>query len=111
MGDTVLYEKQERTARITLNRPERFNAIDSDMPGELRGAVERADEDSDVHVTVLTGAGEAFCSGYDLKEFAEEPRPTEGSQEMPWDPTQYYRMMKSNTEDFMSLLYVAQENT
>jgi enoyl-CoA hydratase len=103
MGDTVLYEKQERTARITLNRPERFNAIDSDMPGELRGAVERADEDSDVHVTVLTGAGEAFCSGYDLKEFAEEPRPTEGSQEMPWDPAQDYRMMKSNTEDFMSL--------
>ena len=103
MSGPVSYETSGRKATITLDRPERYNAIDDDMPGALRAAVERADDDDDIHVIVLTGAGEAFCSGYDLKHHAEEPRPTMGSQEMPWDPMQDYRMMKSNTEDFMSL--------
>jgi enoyl-CoA hydratase len=103
MGTTVQYETDGRVATLTLDRPERYNAIDEEMPGELRAAVERADADPDVHVIVLTGAGEAFCSGYDLKHYAEAPRPVPGSQEMPWDPMQDYRMMKSNTEDFMSL--------
>jgi enoyl-CoA hydratase len=103
MSDTVQYEVDGRVATLTLSRPERYNAIDDEMPGDLRAAVERADEDDDVHVVVLTGAGEAFCSGYDLQRYAEEPRPTAGSQEMPWDPMEDYRLMKSNTEDFMSL--------
>ncbi|WP_254832674.1 crotonase/enoyl-CoA hydratase family protein [Haloglomus salinum] len=103
MGTTVQYETDGRVATLTLDRAERYNAIDESMPGELREAVERADSDPDIHVIVLTGAGEAFCSGYDLKHYAEAPRPVQGSQEMPWDPMQDYRMMKSNTEDFMSL--------
>ena len=103
MSDTVRYEVDDRVATLTLDRPERFNAIDDEMPGDLRAAVERADADEDVHVIVLTGAGEAFCSGYDLQRYAEEPRPTAGSQEMPWDPMEDYRLMYSNTEDFMSL--------
>lgn len=103
MSNTVQYERDGRIVRLTLDRPERFNAIDDEMPRELREAVERADADDGVHVIVLTGAGDAFCSGYDLKTYAEAPRPTEGSQAMPWDPMQDYRLMKSNTEDFMSL--------
>jgi enoyl-CoA hydratase len=103
MGETVRYETEGQIATLTLNRPERYNAIDDDMPGELREAVGRADEDSSIHAIVLTGAGEAFCSGYDLKRYAEQPRPTPGSQEMPWDPMEDYRLMKQNTEDFMSL--------
>lgn len=103
MSTTVKYERDGRVATLTLNRPERYNAIDDAMPGELREAVERADADNDVHVIVLTGAGDAFCSGYDLKRYAEQPRPTDGSQTMPWDPMQDFRLMKSNTEDFMSL--------
>ncbi|MFB6165342.1 MAG: crotonase/enoyl-CoA hydratase family protein [Haloarculaceae archaeon] len=103
MGETVRYDVEGRIATITLDRPERYNAIDGDMPGELRAAVERADADDGVRVIVLTGAGDAFCAGYDLERYAERPRPTEGSQEMPWDPMQDYQLMKSNTEDFMSL--------
>lgn len=103
MNETVGYEVDDRIATLTLDRPERFNAIDDDMPGDLRAAVERADADEDVHVIVLTGAGEAFCSGYDLQRYAEEPRPTAGSQEMPWDPMEDYQLMYSNTRDFMSL--------
>lgn len=65
--------------------------------------MKRADIDENIHVIILSGAGENFCSGYDLKEFAEPPRPTKGSQKMPWDPTIDYKVMKQITEDFMSL--------
>ncbi len=102
-SDSVLYEVDGRLARITLNRPEKLNAIDETMPGALAAAVEEAGDDDRVHAIVLSGAGRAFCSGYDLERFAEEPRPTLGSQEMPWDPVVDYRWMRRATEDFMSL--------
>ncbi len=99
---SIRYQVSDRIATITLNRPERLNAIDQWMPSEIREAVETADDDPRVHVVVLTGAGRAFCSGYDLAAFAEradEPH----TQEMPWDPTVDFRMMSRNTKDFMSL--------
>ncbi len=101
--ETLLYSTEDRVATITLNRPERLNAIDGRMPGELRRAVERADADADVHVIVLRGAGKGFCGGYDLALFAEREGEFHGCQEMPWDPTLDYAMMSRNTEDFMSL--------
>ena len=100
---TVLYEKKGRIVYLTLNRPKRFNAIDNEMPAAIEKAVHKANDDADVHVIILQGAGAAFCSGYDLKEYAEKPRPVVGSQNMPWDPTIDYKMMKRNTEQFMSL--------
>lgn len=103
MGEVVRYERDGRVGRITLDRPEKRNAIDERMPGELASAVEEADADDEVHVIVLSGAGRAFCSGYDLERFAETPRPTLGSQEMPWDPIVDYRWMRAATERFMSL--------
>lgn len=103
MYETLLYESADRVATITLNRPERLNAIDDVMPGELRRAVERADADADVHVIVLRGAGKGFCGGYDLARYAESEGEAHGTQDMPWDPTLDYAMMSSNTDDFMSL--------
>lgn len=100
---TVLFERDGRVGRITLNRPERLNAIDHHMPRDLRDAVAQANTDDEVRVIVLSGAGRAFCSGYDLKLYAETPGPNPGSQEMPWDPTIDFRMMSENTECFMSL--------
>ncbi len=99
----VLYERDGRIARITLNRPEHLNAIHEDTPDALRAAVERANQDDDVHVICLTGAGHAFCAGYDLKEYAEAPRPVRGSQDMPWDPLVDYQWMRHSTDCFMSL--------
>ncbi|GAB5412909.1 MAG: crotonase/enoyl-CoA hydratase family protein [Congregibacter sp.] len=90
-------------ATLTLNRPERLNAINMRLPRDLRRAVERADEDDAVHVIVLQGAGKGFCGGYDLVEFAQTPGEMHGNQEMPWDPTLDYKMMARNTEDFMAL--------
>jgi enoyl-CoA hydratase len=103
VGEVVSYERDGRIGRITLDRPEKLNAIDERMPGELEAAVEEADSDDEVRVIVLAGAGRAFCSGYDLERFAETPRPTLGSQDMPWDPIVDYRWMRAATESFMSL--------
>lgn len=99
---TITYEVADRVATITLNRPDRLNAINDEMPGEIRLAVEQANRDDDVHVIVLTGAGHAFCAGYDLKEYAERPD-SPYSQEMPWDPMVDFERMQANTRDFMSL--------
>jgi enoyl-CoA hydratase len=97
---SIRYEVDGRIAAITLDRPERLNAIDAAMPGEIRRAVEAANDDRGVHVIVLAGSGRAFCAGYDLKEFAEGGQ---GTQPMVWDPVKDYRVMKRNTDDFMSL--------
>jgi len=99
----VLYERDGRIARITLNRPEVLNAIDDDLPRELAAAVERADTDEAVHVIVLAGAGRAFCAGYDLMHYAQLKGANEITQDMPWDPMKDYTFMMRNTEQFMSL--------
>lgn len=99
---TITYTVEDRVATITLNRPERLNAINDAMPGEIRAAVEQANKDDDVHVIVLAGAGRAFCAGYDLKEYAEKPdNPL--TQPMPWDPMIDFDLMYRNTQNFMSL--------
>jgi enoyl-CoA hydratase len=102
-SSTVLYETKGRIARVTLNRPERLNAINRDMPDELSQAVLDANRDDSVHVIILAGAGRAFCSGYDLKEFAERPGSDSWSQKMPWDPMIDYQGMSYNTNQFMSI--------
>ena len=61
--------------RITLNRPEKRNAINNGMRAELFAALEAADVDDAVHVTIVRGAGPCFSSGYDLKRAADDERP------------------------------------
>lgn len=101
----VTYEKDGRIGRITLNRPEVFNAIDGDLPFELADCVERANADENVHVIVLSGAGDAFCAGYDLTYYAQSKDPDNdyAQMDMPWDPMKDYGKMIRNTEAFMSL--------
>ena len=87
-----------RIARITLNRPDKLNAIDSQLPGQIRAAVEWAEADPEVHVIVLQGAGRAFCAGYDMAEFAEAGQEHPCKQEdEPWDPMVDYATMKRYT--------------
>ncbi len=94
-----------RVARITLNRPDRLNAITMEMPAEIRRAVEQAEADPEVHVIVLDGAGRAFCAGYDLKDSAQNPEADHPCQQErhPWDPLVDYATMKRFTEDYMAL--------
>ena len=60
-----LYSVEDSIATITLNRPERMNALTHELEAELHRAFERADADRAVRVIILTGAGRAFCAGYD----------------------------------------------
>jgi enoyl-CoA hydratase len=93
-----------RVARLLLNRPARLNAINEQMPADIRAAVEWANANDEVHVIVVEGAGKGFCGGYDLGEFAEQQNDHPCQQESyPWDPMVDYAQMKRYTEDFMSL--------
>src|SRR6266571_2865691 len=123
---SVHYEVTGRIARLTLDRPERGNAITRAMIERLAACVERADLDSDVHVLLLSGYGSGFCGGYDLVESAEgmggaaqaRSRDSEAPVGSPldpaviganhdpartWDPMLDYAMMSRNAHGFMSL--------
>jgi enoyl-CoA hydratase len=108
VGDptTMTYEVTGRVARITLNRPERANAITLDTPRELAHCVERADADADVHAIVLAGRGTGFCGGYDLAAYAEQAIPNHDPA-VPWDPAEDLVMMRRNVDGFMSLMRAA----
>ena len=62
----ILYDVADGVATVTLNRPERLNAVDSALLAELTAAFDRADADDAVRVVIVTGAGRAFCAGADL---------------------------------------------
>ncbi len=107
---SITYGVEGRIATITLDRPARMNAISLEMPGEIAAAVDEANRDDSIHVIVLTGAGDGFCSGYDLVEFAEKAGPQPGSQlgggdsdPRPWDPMADFFGMYEFTQQFMSL--------
>ncbi|TYK52675.1 enoyl-CoA hydratase/isomerase family protein [Actinomadura decatromicini] len=76
---TILYEVDDAVATITLNRPEVMNALSAELERELHDALRAAGADPDVRAIVLTGAGRAFCSGYDM-----------GAVEGPSDPASRY---------------------
>lgn len=63
---TILYEVERGRARITLNRPEKLNALSNELQMELNEALWEADNDTAVHAVILKGAGRAFSAGYDL---------------------------------------------
>jgi enoyl-CoA hydratase len=69
-NNTVVYENKENIAIITLNRPERLNAITRELLAGLIEQLEAARKDAGVVAVILTGAGRAFCAGEDLKETA-----------------------------------------
>lgn len=62
----VLFSVTDRVALITVNDPDRRNAVTGTMSAQLRTAVERAEADPNVHAVIVTGAGRAFCAGADL---------------------------------------------
>jgi enoyl-CoA hydratase len=64
--ECIGFDVVERVARITLNRPDKRNALSAQMLAELHDALLEADDRTDVHAIVLAGAGKDFCAGYDL---------------------------------------------
>jgi enoyl-CoA hydratase/carnithine racemase len=70
---TISVEKLGTVARLTLNRPERVNALNRTVLEEIGAALDQAENDTDVRVLIVRGAGAAFSSGFDLKEQMERP--------------------------------------
>ena len=118
---TMTYEVTGRVARITFNRPEKGNAIVADTPLELSALVERADLDPDVHVILVSGRGEGFCSGFDWSADADgwssaggvgayqgtaldgKTQPVGHLPDRPWNPMLDYQMMSRFVRGFSSL--------
>jgi enoyl-CoA hydratase/carnithine racemase len=67
----LLYEVKDGIATLTLNRPERLNALGDTLRDDLQDAITRSAEDPDVRVLIVTGAGKGFCSGGDVKAMSE----------------------------------------
>jgi enoyl-CoA hydratase len=71
MSDRVLVQVENHVALITVNDPERRNAVTAEISAALRDAVDAAEADADVHALIVTGAGKAFCAGADLTALGE----------------------------------------
>jgi enoyl-CoA hydratase len=99
----IEYSSDESIARIVLNRPERMNAITADMTAELIQAVRQANDDPVVRIVILSGAGRAFCAGYDLDWGTKAEDATQKSMGGAWDPVRDYLGMSRNVRAFMSL--------
>ena len=64
--NTILWEQREHTLCITLNRPDKFNAISIEMMRELKDAYRAAEEEKDIWTIIVTGSGKALCTGADV---------------------------------------------
>jgi len=71
VSDTVLVDSADGVATVTLNRPDKLNALTPEMQVRYVEALHSLDDDPDVRVVVVTGAGRGFCSGADLGELAD----------------------------------------
>lgn len=69
--ECLLYDVKDRIATLTLNRPDRLNALGGTLREDLFDAVSKATADPDVGVLIITGAGRGFCSGGDVKSMGE----------------------------------------
>ena len=101
--ESIDYSAADGIARIVLNRPERLNAINRRLISDLREAVIAANEDEAARVIVLSGAGRAFCAGYDLDWGTRAEDATQREMAGHWDPVRDYEGMSRNVRVFMSL--------
>ncbi len=91
----LIYEVERGRARITLNRPEKLNALNLRVQQELSEALWEADNDTEVHCVIIKGAGRSFCSGYDLSGG--------GNLGTERDPDRHYRGARSFDDDTWQL--------
>ena len=91
----ILYEKKDAIGYLTLNRPERLNALNATLLAEFREAMEVVEADPDVRVVILTGAGRAFSAGFDINREPGDSDPQE------LQPDQWRTQLKSHIDTFM----------
>jgi enoyl-CoA hydratase/carnithine racemase len=97
MYENLLFEQTDSIATITLNRPEKLNALSQGLLSELRDVLDRVEIEQDVRVVLITGAGrQAFSTGFDLN-------PRELAVDAPRDEADWNRHIKRNFETLMRI--------
>ena len=91
----IIYEKKDAIGYLTLNRPERLNALNATLLAEFREIMEVVEADPDVRVVILTGAGRAFSAGFDINREPGDSDPQE------LQPDQWRTQLKSHIDTFM----------
>jgi enoyl-CoA hydratase len=100
----ITYEVENGRARITLNRPEKRNALSIDLVEELRDALWEADDDKAVHCVIIKGSGSSFCAGYDLtagrskSDDGIDRRRGVGMDDDAWHIERFQRSLRTLTE-------------
>jgi enoyl-CoA hydratase len=89
----ALVEKQDHTLVVTMNRPEKRNALSGDMLAIMSDAWDRVNEDDDIRVAILTGAGGAFCAGADLSAMTRS-HPSDSFADGSFDPSVIKSLLK-----------------
>ena len=84
MPDEIRYDIQDHIAQITIDRPDKMNAMTDAMYAQIGDGIRQADTDPAVRVLIITGTGRAFSAGHDLLEFGEG-----GSSWQPWSPDRF----------------------
>lgn len=92
---TLIYDQQDAICYLTLNRPDRLNALSEDLMSEFRQAMAEIESNSDIRAVILTGAGRAFSAGFDIEKTTGDQDP----QDM--DPDQWRDRLKKHVEDFL----------
>ena len=87
--EALLFEKKDGIAIITLNSPDKMNAISTAMKASIAAVTDEVDRDESIKVAILTGAGRGFCAGHDISEMAA------GTAK---EPTIYDRLSTANNE-------------
>ena len=101
--ETIRYTAADGVARIVLNRPERLNAITTQLVADLRTSLAAANDDRDVRVMILSGEGRAFCAGYDLDWGTKGEDAAQRAMDGLWDPVRDYLGMSRNVRAYMGL--------
>jgi len=102
--ENITYEVEKGRARITLNRPEKRNALSIELVEELRDALWEADDDKSVHCVILKGEGPSFCAGYDLTanrhivDDGVQRRKGTGMDDDTWRIERFQRSLRTLTE-------------
>ena len=91
----LLYERKESICYLTLNRPEKLNALNAGLMAELREALATIEADPDIRVVILTGAGRAFSAGFDIQREPGQPE----LHDVPPDTRREH--LKSHLDTFM----------
>jgi enoyl-CoA hydratase/carnithine racemase len=84
MSDLILYDVHDHVAVVTINRPDKRNAMTRAMLQEFADTIDRASADDDAWVVIITGSGGSFCAGIDLQDLASTPEAKRGEGPKRW---------------------------